>query len=222
MEFSTPPVPCRQGLPRCWRSVSGSPMLPRMSSTGSPSAPPHSSPANPAVEDHGPAAAGPHRRRRAGPGDRQPAHRPPPQVDRTARAVRGRQELARRGQGPRPEDPSARRPGAHHRPGPRSAGRRREDNEITGCLTPCRADGRPVDQAGRRIPEKLSAVRVIAPPSRAVLAHEALGWTSIPGNAESADRGAGVSKLDAHLPVGVLAARPAVVIYPGFFLFFCL
>ncbi|WP_405911297.1 hypothetical protein OG742_00870 [Streptomyces sp. NBC_00828] len=95
-------------------------------------------------------------------------------------------------------------------------------NEITGCLTPCRADGRPVDQAGRRIPEKLSAVRVIAPASPAVLAHEALGWTSNPGNAECADRGAGVSKLDAHLPVGVLAARPAVVIYPGFFLFFCL
>ncbi|MFF1682835.1 hypothetical protein ACFVYG_43235 [Streptomyces sp. NPDC058256] len=60
-------------------------------------------------------------------------------------------------------------------------------NEITGCLTPCRADGRPVDQAGRRIPEKPSAVRVIAPPSPAVLAHEALGWTSIPGNAERAD-----------------------------------
>jgi hypothetical protein len=43
----SPPVPCRQGLPRCWRSVSGSLMLPRMSSTGSASAPNRSSPGEP-------------------------------------------------------------------------------------------------------------------------------------------------------------------------------
>lgn len=43
---------------------------------------------------------------------------------------------AAKARGPRPEDPSARRPGAHHRPGPRSAGRRREESSSRGEFRP--------------------------------------------------------------------------------------
>ncbi|MFF9772308.1 transposase [Streptomyces sp. NPDC013978] len=69
--------------------------------------------AGPASRDHGPPAAGPYRRRRAGPGCRELARRAPPEGDRAARPRGGRQEPARRGQSEGPQDPPARRAGAH-------------------------------------------------------------------------------------------------------------
>jgi hypothetical protein len=66
--------------------------------------------------------------------------------------------------------------------------------------------------------EELPAVRVIAPPSPAVLAHIALGRTSVFSDAKSADWGAGVSELDANLAIRVAAVWPLNVV----FLFLCL
>ncbi|GEC07375.1 hypothetical protein SSP24_50300 [Streptomyces spinoverrucosus] len=65
----------------------------------------------------------------------------------------------------------------------------------------------------------LSAVRVIAPPSPTVLAHEAFGGTTIISNAESTDGRTGTAELDAHLPVEAPAACPTIVVCPCFDVF---
>jgi hypothetical protein len=69
-----------------------------------------------------------------------------------------------------------------------------------------------VDEGNDLQSEELPAVRVITPTSPAVLAHEALGRTSVSGDAKSSDGGAGVSELDAYLAVRVLAAWPVIVV----------
>ncbi|MFE9934524.1 ISAs1 family transposase [Streptomyces sp. NPDC005533] len=68
----------------------------------------------PACGNDGPAAAGPRRRRCAGPGGRTLARRPTPESDRAVWPRSGRQKPAR-GQSERPQDPPARRTGSHHR-----------------------------------------------------------------------------------------------------------
>lgn len=88
-----------------------------------------------ACGNDGPAATGPHRRRRAGPGGRTAVRRPPPEDGRIERPCRGRQEPARHGESERPQNPPARRTGARHWPGPGPTGRRCEDHEIT-CFQP--------------------------------------------------------------------------------------